>query len=179
VVSHVAADNRQGGRILAEYLARRLGGSGQVAVLDQPTLASVRDRVSGFREALAAWPGMQIVAAPAVERGLRDVAREKTDNLLAGGRRIDAIFGTNDDCALGALAALTAAGRRDIVIVGYDAIPEARTAIAGNTQLIADAVQDPVTIGRRTMEAVASHLARRPVERLIAVPVGLVTRDSV
>lgn len=178
VVTHVAADNRQGGRILAQYLAQRLGGTGQVAILDQPTLASVRDRVAGFREALAAWPGIRIVAAPAVERGLRDVAREKTDNLLAGSRRIDAIFGTNDDCALGALAALTAAGRRDIVVVGYDAIPEARTAIAGKTQLIADAVQDPVTIGRRTMEAVADHLARRPVAKLIAVPVGLVTRDS-
>ncbi|NIW35802.1 MAG: substrate-binding domain-containing protein, partial [Gemmatimonadetes bacterium] len=83
VVTHVASDNRQGGRLLGEYLAERLGGQGKVAILDQPTVASVIDRVAGFREALAEYPDIEIVAAPAVERGLRDVAKEKTDNLLA------------------------------------------------------------------------------------------------
>ncbi len=178
VVSHVASDNKQGGRILGEFLAGRLGGRGDVAILDQPTVASVIDRVAGFREALSAYPDIKIVAAPAVERGIRQVAKEKTDNLLAGGRSIDAIFGSNDDCALGALAAIQAAGRTDILVVGYDAIPEARTAIAGGTPLIADAVQDPVTIGRRTVEVVAESLAGRLVPPLVAVPVSLVTRDS-
>lgn len=178
VVSHVASDNRQGGRILGEFLAERLGGRGDVAILDQPTVASVIDRVAGFREALSAYPDIKVVAAPAVERGIRQVAKEKTDNLLAGGRPISAIFGSNDDCALGALAAIQAAGRTDILVVGYDAIPEARTAIAGGTPLIADAVQDPVTIGRRTIEVVAESLAGRTVPPLVAVPVSLVTRDS-
>ena len=59
-------------------------------------------------------------------------------------RPIDAIFGSNDDCALGALAAIQAAGRADIVVLGYDATPEARTAITGGTQLIGDAV--PVSL---------------------------------
>jgi ribose transport system substrate-binding protein len=134
--------------------------------------------VAGFREALAGYPEMQVVAAPAVERGLRDVAKEKTDNLLASGRRLAAIFGSNDDCALGALAALQAAGRGDVLVVGYDAIPEARTAIAGGTQLIADAVQDPVTIGRRTVEVVVQSLGGAAVPPVVAVPVSLVTRDS-
>lgn len=178
VVSHVASDNVQGGRLLGEYLARRLGGSGRVAILDQPTIASVQDRVMGFRQALAAHPGIEIVAEPAVERGLRDVAKEKTDNLLARMPDIDAIFGTNDDCALGALASLQALGRTDVLVVGYDAIPEARTAIAGGTALVADAVQDPVAIGRRTVEVVADYLTGVPVQPRIPVPVGLVTADS-
>jgi len=178
IVSHIASDNKQGGRLLGEYVAERLGGTGKVAILDQPTVASVRDRVAGFREALAAYPGITIVAEPAVERGLRDVAKEKTDNLLASARDIDAIFGSNDDCALGALAALQAAGRTDVIVVGYDATPEARTAIAGGTFLEADAVQDPVEIGRRTAEVVAEALAGESVQPLVAVPVSLVTRDS-
>jgi len=86
--------------------------------------------VAGFREALAAYPGIEVVAAPAVERGLRDVAKQKTDNLLTSGRPVQAIFGSNDDCALGALAAVQAAGRTDILIVGYDATPEARSWIS-------------------------------------------------
>lgn len=178
VTSHVASDNKQGGRILGQFLAQRLDGVGKVAILDQPTVASVIDRVAGFREAVAAYPDIEIVAAPAVERGLRDVAKEKTDNLLASGQQIDAIFGSNDDCALGALAALQAAGRPDIIVVGYDATPEARTAIAGGTQLIADAVQDPVAIGRRTIEVVTKSLAGNTVPAVVAVPVSLVTQDS-
>jgi ribose transport system substrate-binding protein len=178
VVSHIASDNVQGGRLLGEFIAERLNGRGNIAILDQPTVASVRDRVTGFREALAAFPDIQIVATPAVERGLRDVAKQKTDNLLAGEGRLDAIFGSNDDCALGALASLDAAGRTDVIVVGYDAIPEARTAIASGTLLVADAVQDPIEIGRRTIQSVAAFLKGESVPPVVGVPVGIVTQDS-
>lgn len=178
VTTHVASDNREGGRLLGEYVARRLQGGGNVAILDQPTVASVRDRVAGFRAALAAFPNIRIVASPAVERGLRDLAKQKTDNLLSTEQHIDAIFGTNDDCALGALAAIEAAGRKDMIVVGYDATPEARAAISRGSALVADAVQDPVAIGRLTIQAVAAKLRGEPVPAVIPVPVGLVERDS-
>lgn len=178
VVSHIASDNRQGGRLLGEYLAERLGGKGAIAILDQPTITSVQERVAGFKEAVAAYPGIEIVAEPAVERGLRDVAKQKTDNLLASGRPLDAIYGSNDDCALGALAAVQAVGRTDILIVGYDATPEARTAIGGATPLVADAVQHPEQIGRRAVETVAAYLRGEQVAPVIAVPVSVVTADS-
>ena len=178
VVSHVASDNAQGGRLVGEYLAKRLNGRGDVAILDQPTVTSVIDRVRGFREALAAYPGIRIVAAPAVERGIREVAKQKTDNLLQAQPRLAAIFGSNDDCALGALASVRAAGRNNIVIVGFDAIPEARTAIVENTALKADAIQYPVEIGRRTIEAIVAHLKGQQVPALIPVRVGIVDRDS-
>jgi ribose transport system substrate-binding protein len=73
---------------------------------------------------------------------------------------------------------LDAAGRDDVVVVGYDATPEARTAIAGGTLLEADAVQGPVQIGRRTIEVVAQRLNGEEVPPLVAVPVSLVTQDS-
>lgn len=44
--------------------------------------------------------------------------------------------------------------------------------------IAADAVQDPVAIGRRTMEVVAATLREAEVPPLVAVPVSLVTRDS-
>ncbi len=65
-----------------------------------------------------------------------------------------------------------------MIVVGYDATPEARTAIAGGTRLIADAVQHPRTIGRRTMEMVAAYLSGEDVPDVVAVPVSLLTRDS-
>ena len=178
IVSHVASDNRQGGRLLGEYVARRLGGGGNIVILDQPTVASVRDRVAGFREALRRFPNIRVVATPAVERGLRLEAKQKMDNVLSTGQRIDAVFGTNDDCALGALAAIEAAGRNEVIIVGYDATPEARAAITRGSALAADAVQDPVTIGRLTIQMVAARLRGDSVPARVPVPVGLVERDS-
>jgi ribose transport system substrate-binding protein len=178
VTSHIASDNAQGGRLVGEYLAKILGGRGDIAILDQPTLASVIDRVRGFREAIARHPGIHIVAAPAVERGVRDVAKNKTDNLLQSQPGLAGIFGSNDDCALGALASLRAAGRSNIVIVGFDAIPEARSAIAGGGPLKADAIQHPQTIGRRAIETVYRALHGEQVPALVAVPVGIVDRDS-
>jgi len=178
IVSHVASDNEQGGRLAGEYLARALHGQGEVAVLDQPTVSSVIDRVRGFRAAIAESPGITIVAAPAVERGLRDVAKQKTDNLLQAHPHLAGIFGSNDDCALGALASVRAAGREGIVIVGFDGTPEARTAIQQGTALKADAIQNPVEIGRRTIEAIAAHLRGDTVPPLVPVPVGMIDRDS-
>jgi ribose transport system substrate-binding protein len=178
VTSHIASDNAQGGRLVGEYLAQLLGGNGDIAILDQPTLASVIDRVRGFREAIARYPGIHIAAAPAVERGLRDVAKNKTDNLLQSHPDLAAIFGSNDDCALGALASVRAAGKRNIIIVGFDATPEARSAIADGGPLKADAIQHPETIGRRAIETVYRSLHGEQVPPLVAVPVGIVDRDS-
>ena len=178
VTSHIASDNAQGGRLVGEYLAAQLKGRGDIAVLDQPTLASVIDRVRGFREAIARYPGIRIVAAPAVERGLRDVAKNKMDNLLQSHPGLAAVFGSNDDCALGALASVRAAGRADMLIVGFDATPEARSAIEEGGQLKADAIQYPEVIGRRTIETVYRTLHGEQVPAHVAVPVGIVDRDS-
>ena len=178
VVSHIASDNQQGGRLVGEYLAAQLHGQGDVAILDQPTLVSVIDRVKGFRDAVARYPGLHIVAAPAVERGLRDVAKNKMDNLLQSHPSLAGVFGSNDDCALGALASIRAAGRGNIVIVGFDAIPEARAAISAGSPLKADAIQYPEVIGRRTIETVYRTLHGEQVPGMVAVPVGIVDRDS-
>jgi ribose transport system substrate-binding protein len=178
VTSHIASDNAQGGRLIGEYLAELLKGHGDIAILDQPTLASVIDRVRGFREAIARYPDIHIVAAPAVERGLRDVAKNKMDNLLQSHPTLAAVFGSNDDCALGALASIRAAGRTNVLIVGFDATPEARSAIEQGSQLKADAIQYPEIIGRRTIETIYRALHGGQVPPIVAVPVGIVDRDS-
>ncbi len=178
VTSHIASDNAQGGRLVGEYLASLLKGRGDIAILDQPTVSSVIDRVRGFREAIAKYPGIRIVAAPAVERGLRDVAKNKMDNLLQSHPTLAAVFGSNDDCALGALASVRAAGRTGVLIVGFDATPEARSAIEQGGPLKADAIQYPEVIGRRAIETVYRTLHGEQVPPMVAVPVGIVDRDS-
>jgi ribose transport system substrate-binding protein len=178
VVAQVTSDDRQGGQLLGGYVARRLRGGGNVVVLDQPTLPAVRERVAGFREGLAAYPNIRIVAAPAVEGAPRALAERRIADLLATDQRIDAVFATDDECALGALTAVQAARRSEVFIVGYATTPAVRAAIALGTPLIAAAVQHPDTLGRYVVELAASVLRGSAVPALIRVRVGLVDRDS-
>lgn len=178
VVSHIGSDDRMGGELVGWYVAQRLKGGGNVAILDQPRAASARDRLIGLRLALSRFPNIRIVASPAVEPASREAARQKTATLLAADQRIDAFVGATDDLALGALDAVQAAGRKDALVTGFGASPEARAAILQGTALVADVVPDPYTIGRYALLVAASHLRGNRVASLVPVHVRLVDRDS-
>jgi ribose transport system substrate-binding protein len=179
VVSHVASDNIAGGRLAADALAKALGGRGKVAIIDHPEVESVIQRVKGFEERLAtAYPEMRVVAKLS-GHGTKDMAFRTAEDILQAHGDLDGIFGINDDSALGALAAVEKAGRSGrVTIVGFDAIPEARAAIAEG-KIYADVIQQPREIGARTVDAVADYLAGRPVEPVTLIACQLFTRDSV
>jgi len=174
VVAHVASDTVQGGRLAAERLAREIGGAGEVVIIDHPEVSSVQDRVRGFKQALAAWPDVELVGEPSAG-GLRDRAHAIAEDVLQSRPDLAGIFAINDPCALGALRAV---GDRPVAIVGFDATPEAREAIRRGSALKADVVQYPEEIGRRTIEAIVRHRAGEPVEPVIGVEVGIVDAAS-
>jgi ribose transport system substrate-binding protein len=177
VVSHIASDNVAGGRLAAEYLAKALGGSGDVGVIGQPELQSVIDREAGFRETIAKFPGIHIVSS-INGGGVRDRALRAADDMFQAHPKLRAVFAINDETALGALASAQSHRMNDLVIVGYDATPEAVKNIVAGTQLKADVAQQPAEIGRRTIEAIAAHFAGQPPQAVVAVPVRIVDRDS-
>jgi ribose transport system substrate-binding protein len=177
VVSHVASDNVLGGRLAAQALARFMGGKGKVLIIDHPTVASVQDRVRGFLEEIGRHPGITIVGRPSSD-GQRAKAMAIMEDMLQAHRDLRGVFGINDDSALGALAVLQAAGRQDVVVVGYDATAEAQRAIRAGGPLKADVIQYPDKIGRTAIEMVARHLAGETVPPLVSIEVGLVDRES-
>ena len=178
VVSHIASDNVLGGRLIGEYLAKLLDGKGKVAIIDQPETASVQERVAGFEEALAEHPGM-IIVQRVPGGGVRDKAMRAAQDVLQANPELDAIFGINDDSALGALAALESAGLQEkVIIVGYDGTPEARKAILAGTALKADTVQHPAMIGKTTIETIAAYFAGEEVPKVIPVEVNVIDRES-
>jgi ribose transport system substrate-binding protein len=174
VTSHIASDNVLGGRLIGEYLAKLLNGKGKVAIIDHPEAASVQERTAGFMEALKKFPEMSVVQR-AEGTGQRDKAMIATQDVLQAHPDLNAIFGINDDSALGALAAVEAAGKQDsIVIVGYDGIPEAREAILAGKALKADTVQHPKEIGRKTMQIIADHFTKKEVPKVVPVSVDII-----
>jgi ribose transport system substrate-binding protein len=178
VISHVASDNVAGGRLAADALAKALDGRGTVAIIDHPEVESVIQRVKGFEERLAsAYPQIKVVAKLS-GHGVKDLAFRTTEDILQAHGDLDGIFGINDDSALGALAAVEKAGRAGrVTIVGFDAVPEARAAIAAG-KIYADVIQQPREIGTRTIDAVAAYLAGEKVAPATLISCRLFTRED-
>lgn len=177
VVAHVASDNVAGGRKAAGLLAAALDGKGKVAILSHPEVASVSARVEGFRKQIAASPGITIAAELSAD-GKRDKAVRVMEDLLQSHADLAGVFAINDDCALGALAAIESAGKLGrIAIVGYDATPEARAKIRQGA-IHGDVIQNPREIGRLTIRAIHDHFEGRSPPAVIPVEVGVFTKDS-
>jgi ribose transport system substrate-binding protein len=178
VVAHVASDNVQGGYQAGKLICQAVGKSGSIAIVDEPEVTSVQDRVKGFKQAIAQLcPGVTVVA-DVDSGGTRDKASSDTGDILQAHRDLRGIFGINDDSALGALAAVKAAGLNGkIAIVGYDATPEARAAISKG-DMYGDAIQYPAKIGSTTIDVLRAYFSGRTPAAIVKIPVGAFTRAS-
>ena len=174
VVAHVASDNVAGGKVAAQIMCKGLNGPGAVAIIDQPEVTSVQDRVKGFRLGLASCKGVTIVADQSAG-GDQTKAASVMDNLLQTYPNLRGVFGINDNSALGALSAVKSAGKPGkIVIVGYDASPIAKQAIdAGD--MAGDPQQHPDQIGKLTIDAIHDYFNGKTPAKLIPVAVGSYT----
>ena len=177
VVAHIASDNVQGGYQAGKLICAAVGKTGSVAIIDEPEVTSVQDRVRGFKMALAQLcPGVAIVA-DVDSGGTRDKASSDTGDVLQAHRDLKGIFGINDDSALGAMAAVKAAGAKNVAIVGYDATPEARSAIAKG-DMYGDAIQYPAKIGSTTIDIIHAYFNSKTPQPVVKIPVGTYTRAN-
>jgi simple sugar transport system substrate-binding protein len=135
--SYLGSDFREEGRNSARVMAQLVQGKANivelVGTLDS---APANDRYAGFREILAGYPDMQIIAS---ESG--DFTRARGKEVMAGflrkyGSQINALYAHNDDMAMGAIEAIREYGLKpgvDIKIVSVDAVHDAFQAmIDGN-----------------------------------------------
>lgn len=177
VVSHIASDNVQGGAEAGKLMCAAIPGHvGTIAIIDEPEVTSVQDRVKGFKQAITQnCPGVTIVS-DIDGGGERAKASSSMDDILQSHKDLKGVFGINDDSALGAAKSIQAAGLQGkIAVVGYDAQPEARTAIA-NGAMYGDAIQHPDQIGAKTIDAIHDYFNGKKPPAKIAVPVGRFTK---
>ena len=112
------------GRRAAEWLARETNGTAEIVELSGTPGSSVAaDRAKGFRDELAKYPNMKIIATQTGDFS-RATAQGVMQNVAQSlGSRITAVYAHNDEMALGAIEALKAAGRKpgtDVKIVSID-----------------------------------------------------------
>jgi len=176
VVAHIASDNVQGGMQAASLICKAVGKTGAVAILDEPEVTSVQDRVKGFKAGIkAGCPGVTIVA-DVDAGGERAKADSSMSDVLQSNPNVKGVFGINDDSALGAVSAIKAAGLTGkIAVVGYDATPEAQAAIKAG-EMYGDAIQHPDKIGALTIDTIHDYFAGKTPPKVVHVPVGTFTR---
>jgi ribose transport system substrate-binding protein len=127
VICHVATDNYQGGKLAGKAMVDHLGeAGGKVAILHFPQVESCQLRVKGFKEVVDAHNSkkdsakIQVVAT-LDGGGVRDEGFAAGKDVVEAHPDLAAIFAINDPSALGARAALEAAGKADqVTIIAFD-----------------------------------------------------------
>jgi len=178
IATFIGSDNYEGGRLAGEYIAKKLGGKGKVAVLEGiPGHETGDSRLKGFREALKAAPGIEIVASQTANWE-RDQGFNVFQNILQSHPEIQAVFACSDLMALGAVEAIAAAKKTgQITVVGFDASDEARQAILKGT-MDATVAQSPAMMGALAVENAYRLTRGEPVKDQFVVPIKLITKEN-
>ncbi len=176
VATFIGSDNFDGGRIAGERIIAKLGGIGRVAILEGiPGHETGDSRLRGFHAAIDKAPGIRIVASQTANWE-RDQGYNVFQNILQSHPDVQAVFGCNDMMALGAVEAIAAAGRSaDILVIGFDAITDAREAIAAG-RMEASVAQNPREMGRLAIENAARLMRGEQIPAYIPVPIELVQK---
>lgn len=123
-------DYTETGRVIAKSVAEKIGGKGEVIVLEGPPGAqNAQERLAGIQEALAAYPDIKIVASQ-TGNFKRTEGMQVAENLLQKYKEVSAVIGCNDEMAIGAVQAIKAAGLEGkVVVAGFDGNQDGSAAI--------------------------------------------------
>jgi galactofuranose transport system substrate-binding protein len=122
-ITFIGSDFVKEGQRVAEWLIKKTGGNAKIIELEGTTGSSpANDRKKGFDEAIKSQPGMQILASQTGQFN-RDKGREVMATLLQAHPDVTVVYAHNDEMAIGAIAALEAAGKKpgqDVTVVSVD-----------------------------------------------------------
>lgn len=178
-VYYVGSQEIVAGKLQGEFLVEKMGTKGGVGIL-MGILSNegAVKRTEGNEEILSQYPDIKILAKEAGDWQY-DKGMAITENwLTAYGDELTAVLANNDGMAIGALQALEAAGRDDVIVCGVDAIPDAVNLVAEG-KLDATVLQDAKGQGAGGVEVAAKVLAGETPEAVTWIDFVLVTPENV
>ncbi|MFC3630840.1 D-ribose ABC transporter substrate-binding protein [Paracoccus angustae] len=128
-VSQIVSNNYQGAQLGAEEFVRLMGETGKYAELlgrEADTNAGIRS--SGYHDIIDQYPDMEMVAQQTANWSQTE-AYTVMETILQANPDIKGVISGNDTMAMGAWAALEAAGRTDVIVVGFDGSNDVRDSI--------------------------------------------------
>jgi rbsB len=172
VIAHIASDNTAGGEMAGNYIAEKLGKGAKIIQLEGIAgTSAARERGAGFAKAAQAHDFKILASQPA------DFDRSKglnvMENLLTAQPEVQGVFAQNDEMALGALRAIQAAGKKDLVLVGFDGTDDGVKAVKGG-KMAATIAQQPEKIGEIGVQTADKVLKGEKVEASIPVELKLI-----
>lgn len=179
-VFYVGCDDVEGGRLVAEFVADKLGGKGKIVLLTgTPGSSPARDRTTGFFEKLEEYPGLEVVFNQTGEFWREKGMQVMEDAITATGGDFDAVVCQNDDMMMGAIQAIQSAGIdvNDVVITGYDGVPDGLRAVRDG---LADCtVQYPIGQAPEVLKRLVKYLeGQAPAEKDYEMPPWVITKEN-
>jgi ribose transport system substrate-binding protein len=179
-ISYVGTDNRLGGSLGGEELARLLNGKGKVVLLKYSEgSASTAEREAGFLEAIKKHPDIKLIVDNRYGGVTASEAQATALNMLDQLREADGIFCSNESLTFGMLLAL----RQNNLIgkakfVGFDASTELVEALRkGEIQALV--AQNPKKMGYEGVKAMVAHIKGEKVPAVIDSGVQLITPQNI
>jgi ribose transport system substrate-binding protein len=176
VDSFVGSKNYDAGLLAGQQLAKILNGQGKVAILDGIPVVPILERVRGFKDAIAKFPGMKLVDTQNGKQE-RSIALSVTENMIQSHPDLDGLFSVNDGGALGALAAIDASGKK-IALVSVDGLAEVVNAIGKGGAFKATVAQFPRDQIRIALGLALARKWGANVPKEIPVDVKLLTSEN-
>ncbi len=177
--SFIATNNEEAAATAADLIAEALHGQGTVALIPYIAGASTSNaREQGFRNRLAAYPGLELVATQYSDSDYGK-AMTVTEDILTAHPNLDAIFAANEPSVLGAAQAIRSRSMEgSVVLVGFDASPRQIEGIRDGS-IYGLIVQDPRRMGYEGVKQAYAVLNGEEVPERIDSGSRVVTKENV
>jgi inositol transport system substrate-binding protein len=181
ILGHVGADNVKGGEAQGELIVKMFpDGATIVNLQGTPGASPAIDRNKGLHNVLDKAGAKYKIVAEQTANFHRDEGLKITESLLAGmSAPPQVINAANDDMALGAIEAVKARNLKGVVIIGFDALPEALGKVRDG-ELAATIEQFPAKQSATAVDIMAEYLksGKKPEQKVTLLTPVAITKDN-
>jgi ABC-type sugar transport system substrate-binding protein len=181
ILGHVGADNVKGGEAQGNLIVKMFpDGATIINLQGTPGASPAIDRNKGLHNVLDKAGDKYKIVAEQTANFHRDDGLKVTESLLAGmSAPPQVINAANDDMALGAIEAVKARNLKGVVIIGFDALPEALVKVRDG-ELAATIEQFPAKQSATAVDILAEYLksGKKPAQQITLLTPQAITKDN-
>ncbi|MDD3904020.1 MAG: D-ribose ABC transporter substrate-binding protein [Sphaerochaeta sp.] len=156
-VSQIVSNNYQGVQLVAEFWVEQMGEKGDYVELvgkESDTNAGVRSQ--SYHDVIDQYPGLKMVARQSANWSQPE-AFQKMESIIQANPNLKGVICGNDTMAMGAMAALKAAGKSQVVVVGFDGSNDVRDSILAD-DIKATGLQPAARIAEMAVEQADKYI---------------------
>ncbi len=177
-VAYAGSDSIVAGTLQMEWLAEKLGGKGNVVLMNgNLSQEAAQQRTAGVKAVAEKFPDIKIIKEDTANWD-RAEGLALMENWLSTGDQIDAVAANNDEMAIGAIQAIEAAGKLGSILVGgVDASPDALSEM-DKERLNMTVFQNAAGQGEGGIKAAIALARGEKIEQITWIPYELVTPEN-